>query len=301
MAPEQAEGGPGRSARAADVYALGAILYELLTGRPPFKGATILQTLEQVKTAEPVPPSRLQPGLPRDVETIALKCLQKDPAKRYATPRRWPRTSAVLPASRSWPGRSAAERASRWGRRRPGGGRYGRGPLVAVASLLGAGGVVVSSESSRTREMTNYRRFASTIFAYLALLGETRGLAARPEAPGWGEHHAEEPPTPRRPLTHPSATSGELRNEAVAGVGPPRCTWARVAGLSGHELFPNRLRARLQPGRPDAHRRGLRWQSIPLGLGRRSCDRPARRPHDGIRRALVGSGRAAQCAVPPQW
>jgi eukaryotic-like serine/threonine-protein kinase len=83
MAPEQAEGKTKEVGPLADVYALGAILYELLTGRPPLCGATMLETLELVRTAEPVPPSRLVPGLPRDVETIALKCLQKETGKRY--------------------------------------------------------------------------------------------------------------------------------------------------------------------------------------------------------------------------
>ena len=61
------------------------MFYELLTGRPPFRAATVLETLELVKSAEPVPPSRLVPGTPRDAETICLKCMQKEPARRYAS------------------------------------------------------------------------------------------------------------------------------------------------------------------------------------------------------------------------
>lgn len=85
MAPEQAEGKIRLIGPCTDIYSLGAILYEMLVGQPPFKGATTLETLEQVRLQDPAPPSRLQKNIPRPLEVICLKCLEKDPQQRYLT------------------------------------------------------------------------------------------------------------------------------------------------------------------------------------------------------------------------
>ena len=85
MAPEQIAGDRAVIGPRSDVFALGATLYSLLTGRPPFHAASVIETLDLVRTREPAPPRTLVPGLSRDIETIALTCLRKDPRRRYAS------------------------------------------------------------------------------------------------------------------------------------------------------------------------------------------------------------------------
>jgi WD40 repeat protein/predicted Ser/Thr protein kinase len=121
MAPEQAEGQAHVVGPAADIYALGAILYEMLTGRPPFKGETVLDTLGQVRSEEPVPPSRLQPKTPRDLDTVCLKCLQKEPRRRYATAQALADDLRAFLEGRPIQARPTGpwEQAMKWARRRP--------------------------------------------------------------------------------------------------------------------------------------------------------------------------------------
>ena len=179
MAPEQAQGKGKEAGPAADVWALGAILYECLTGRPPFQGPTPVDTLMQVMADEPVPPSRLQPKVPRDLETVCLKCLQKEPHRRYATAEAMAEDLRHFQAGEPIMARPAGslERAVKWVRRRP-------AAALALAGVI-AGSAALVFEQNRELGRTNADLAAQRNLARMSerkatdALGQTEETLAR--------------------------------------------------------------------------------------------------------------------------
>ena len=175
MSPEQAAGQP--VGPATDVYSLGALLYCTLTGRPPFRAASLLDTLHQVRTQEPVPPRQINAGVPRDLETICLRCLSKDPATRYASAgeladdlARFLRGETILARRAPW-----WERSGKWARRRPAAALL----TVVVAASVVIGGSMLAwfrfrlgegrSQLAQQQEQLNQERIAGDALASTVL------------------------------------------------------------------------------------------------------------------------------------
>jgi WD40 repeat protein/serine/threonine protein kinase/tetratricopeptide (TPR) repeat protein len=164
MAPEQATGQIRSIGPCSDIYALGAILYELLTGRPPFVGESAYDTLRRVATAEPLPPRSLIAGLPRDIETICLKCLHKDSRRRYSDAQELARDLRRFQDGESIHARPNPpwERAAKWTRRRPAAAAMLAASVIGVVAMVAFGAAwnarlqaEAKREAERSEELQN--------------------------------------------------------------------------------------------------------------------------------------------------
>ena len=198
MPPEQAAGNAAKVGPAADVYAMGATLYALVTGRPPFQAATAIDTVLQVLSDEPVPPRRLNPSIPGDLETICLKCLEKEPASRYSSASTLAEELGRYLSGEPIRARAVGplERARKWARRRP-----AAAGLVAVSTI----GVVALSLTGFFWSM-QLRRFNTNLRRRVSV-GETRARRGRHGTPAAPRNKSSVPCVKRQPPADRSTPS----------------------------------------------------------------------------------------------
>ncbi len=184
MAPEQAEGKRGAVGPAADIYSLGVILYEVLTGRPPFQGDSVLDTLVLVRTQDVLPPSKLRQRLPRDLETICLHCLNRQPQARYRAAGELAEDLRRFLAGEPIRARPAhpVERAVKWVRRHPA--TSALGGAAATATLAIAIVIAIATvrlkherdlaESRRLEAVANLQKARQAVDRMLTRVSEER-------------------------------------------------------------------------------------------------------------------------------
>ncbi|MBC8352205.1 MAG: protein kinase [Planctomycetes bacterium] len=218
MAPEQAVGDSTSVGSIADVYAVGATLYSMLTGRPPFQAANAIDTLRLVIEQEPVSPQQLNPTIPVDLATICLKCLHKDPQRRYTSAmdlaadlKRFINNEPIQarPVGR-------VERLAKWSRRRPLVATLSASVAIAVVTLL-AGGIWYQMRLAAALDTTELARKEVANILYTSLTGEADYLnQTRPEGYGPRVWQALEQ---ARDLDTPLRDPSRLRQLAVSSLG----------------------------------------------------------------------------------
>ena len=246
MAPEQASGNVKSIGPVTDIYALGALLYELLTGRPPFKAATVHDTLDQVRNQEPVPPSQLQPKTPRDLETICLKCLHKERGRRYASAAALAEDLGRFLAGEPIAARptSVWERAAKWAKRRPAvAAVYALSVLVLVFGVGGGGVLSQWLEADAARGQAEKERG-------LAVEARTQADQARAAAVVAQQEEAK-----ARTIAEEAQKAVEVANQQTE-----RVLYFRRVDLAHREWSANNVRrARQLLDESPADQRGWEW------------------------------------------
>jgi tetratricopeptide (TPR) repeat protein len=301
MAPEQVEGRSRDLGPATDVYALGTILYEMLTGQPPFGGDTLLQTLELVRSQPPRPPSQMRPGTPADLETICLKCLEKDPRRRYATAQALAddlrRFQAGEPITARPVGR--AERALKWARRRPALAGLLLVSAIAVVALAGLGtwsnlalrAAAARERQERQRAEARSRLTRQAVEDMYTQVAE-RWLADEPHKDPLQRAFLEKALAIYQELAHDESGDAAVRRETarayyrVGRICQDLGERDRAGEAYGRAIELQEQLWAEQPAEP-AHRQDLATTCNWLGELRRTGGRPPAEAEDAYRKALA--------------